>query len=181
MANSSVVMITLKVLAVTGLRVPLMGSNVVDALSPLVMSVRLPAALTTENRIEVMNPSTAPVTACSTRSEMNAAVSWLPTAAAILTIAPAWPPESSEVTASPRDAASPVRTTRGIADEENGGTNANQALARTIANMKTKNPPADSWNVMPARPQQRRPFAAALARQLGDHCEKLVREAHEGA
>jgi hypothetical protein len=37
-----------------------------------------------------------------------------------------------------------------MVEEENGGTNANHALARTIANMKTKNPPADSWKVMPA-------------------------------
>ena len=65
-----------------------MGSKVVAALSPLVMSVRLPAALSTENSSEVMNPSTAPVTAWSTRSEMKAAVPWLLTAAAILTTPP---------------------------------------------------------------------------------------------
>ncbi len=49
--------------AVTGFCVPLIGSKMVAAASPLVMSVRLPAALSTDSNNEVMKPSTLPVTA----------------------------------------------------------------------------------------------------------------------
>ena len=105
----------------TGFCVPLIGSKMVAAASPLVMSVRLPAALSTDSNNEVMKPSTQPVTACRTRSEINPAVLRLVT----LTASPG-ARLNCETAARARAAASPRRTTWGMDDEEKGGTKASQ-------------------------------------------------------